>query len=171
MGSLKDLVFSANLLWVKGSREAKVSVKLEDLSMFTFSDGNITSWLDREELECSYSLDSGEGPTAITFEEAKLNGVGEFCLRLLLIPTSHMGASVFVAAHPTTKQELKDRLGEHANSLQTPHITLQVKEVRPNGGANAGRAAHALFVRQCAPPSRGYREGAGSCTPQLPAKG
>ena len=133
--------------------------------MFTFSDGNITSWLDREELECSYSLDSGEGPTAITFEEAKLNGVGEFCLRLLLIPTSHMGASVFVAAHPTTKQELKDRLGEHASSLLTPHITLQVKEVRPNGGANAGRAAHALFVRQCAPPSRGYREGAGSCTP------
>ena len=144
---MKDLVFSANLLWAKGSKEAKVTVKMDDLAMFSFADGNITGWLDREDLECSYSLDSGEGASVISYEEAKLNGVGEFCLRLLLIPTAHSGASVFVAAHPLTKQGLKDRLGEHASSLLTPHITLQVQEVSANG-VKAGRAAHALFTRR-----------------------
>ena len=123
-------------------------VKMNNLAMFTFIEGNnISGWLEREELDCDYSMDSGDGANVITFEEAKLNGVGEFCLRLLLIPTAHTGASVFVAAHPSTKKALKDRLGDQANSLMTPHITLQVQEVRPNG-VRAGRAAHALFTRR-----------------------
>ena len=135
------------MLWREGSDEVKVTVKLDDMAMFSFAEGNISGWLDRSELECSYSLENEGGPSAIQYEEAKLNGVGEFCLRFLVLPKSHSGASVFVAGHPTTKQALKDRLKEHANSLQTPHITLQVQEASPNG-VKTGRAAHALFTRR-----------------------
>ena len=144
LGGLKDLVFSANLVWTEGKKDLKVAVKLDDLTMFSFGEGNISGWLDREELEVSYSLDNGE---AIQFEEAKQYGVDEFCLRLLVVPTSHTGASVNVAAHPSTKNGLKQRLGENANTLHTPHISLQVHEASPNG-TKSGRAAHALFTRK-----------------------
>ena len=144
MGALKDLVFSANLVWTEGKKDLKVTVKLEDLASFQFGEANFSGWLDRSELEVSYMLDNGDN---VTYEEAKQYGVAEFCLRLLVVPTSHTGASVNVAAHPSTKEGLKQRLGENANSAHTPHITLQVKEVSPNGG-QTGRAALALFTRQ-----------------------
>ena len=145
VGALKDLVFAADLVWSDGKKDVRVSVKLDDMSMFSFdADTNISGWLDRSELDVSYSLDNGD---LITYVEAKQYGVAEFCLRLLLVPTVHTGASVNVAAHPSTKDALKQRLGEHANCLQTPHISLQVQEVSPNG-VKAGRAAHALFTRQ-----------------------
>ena len=141
---MKDLVFSANLVWVDGKKDLKVMVKLEDLSSFQFGEANFSNWIDRAELEVSYSLDNGD---VITYDEAKQYGVAEFCLRLLVVPTSHTGASVNVAAHPSTKDGLKQRLGENANSSHTPHITLQVQEASPNG-VKAGRAGHALFSRQ-----------------------
>ena len=121
-----------------------MAVKLDDLTMFQFGEGNISGWIDREELEVTYSLDNGD---AIPYEEAKQYGVQEFCLRLLVVPTAHTGASVNVAAHPLTKKGLKQRLGENANSALTPHISLQAHEAAPNG-IKAGRAAHALFTRQ-----------------------
>ena len=138
------MVFSANLVWVDGKKDLKVTVKLDDLTMFAFGEGNISGWLDRDELDVSYSLDNGD---AIQYEEAKQYGVEEFCLRLYVVPTSHAGASVNVAAHPSTKNGLKQRLGENANTLQTPHISLQVHEASPNG-TKSGRAAHALFTRK-----------------------
>ena len=92
----------------------------------------------------TYSLDNGD---EVTYEEAKRYGVDEFCLRLVVLPTMHMGASVNVAAHPSTKNGLKQRLGDNFNTGQTPHITLQVQEASSNG-IKSGRAAHALFTRQ-----------------------
>lgn len=144
LGALKDLVFSANLVWPEGKKELKVAVKLEDLSSFQFGEANFSSWIDRSELDVTYSLDNGD---VVTYEEAKQYGVAEFCLRLLVVPTSHTGASVNVAAHPSTKEGLRQRLGENANCASTPHITLQVQEASSNG-VKAGRAGHALFSRQ-----------------------
>ena len=112
--------------------------------MFTFGEGNISRWIDREDLEVTYSLDNGE---EITYEEAKQYGVQEFCLRLLVVPSSRLGAAVNVAAHPSTKAALKQRLGENANCATTPHISLQVHEAASNG-IKLGRAAYALFTRQ-----------------------
>ena len=155
IGALKDLVFAANLVWKDGSKDLKVSVKLDDLGMFPFdANCNISSWLDRGELDVTYSLDNGD---PISHQEAKQYGVGEFCLRLLVVPTAYTGASVNVAAHPSTKQALKDKLGDKSNCLQTPHISLQVHEASTNG-VRAGRAAHALFTRQELA-SDGYRVG------------
>ena len=63
---------------------------------------------------------------AISFEEACVKGAGEMALRDLVCPTSHTGASVWIAAHPRTKADLKARLGNNGNSHVTPHITLKV---------------------------------------------
>ena len=52
--------------------------------------------------------------------------LGEFCLRALICPTSEEGGSVWIGAHPSTKDALKTRLGDHSNTNQTPQITLQV---------------------------------------------
>ena len=60
IGALKDLVFAANLVWKDGSKDLKVSVKLDDLGIFPFdANCNISSWLDRVELDVTYSLDNG----------------------------------------------------------------------------------------------------------------
>ena len=89
IGALKDLVFAANLVWKDGSKDLKVSVKLDDLGMFPFdANCNISSWLDRGELDVTYSLDNGD---PISHQEAKQYGVGEFCLRLLVVPTAYTG--------------------------------------------------------------------------------
>ena len=144
LGALKDVVFAANLLWTDGKKDLKVVIKLEDLSCFQFGEANISRWLDREELDVTYLLDNGE---VIGYEEAKQYGVVEFCLRLLIVPTAHTGASVNVAAHPSTREALKTRLGDNANSPNTPHIVLQAKEASPNG-VSSGRAVHALFTRR-----------------------
>ena len=86
LGELKDLVFGANLLWAKGSKDLKVTVKMEDLGMFDFKDGNISEWLDKEELEVSYS--SGDGQEMRYEEVVEKHGEVQFSLRLLVIPTS-----------------------------------------------------------------------------------
>ena len=138
------MTFAANLVWSEGKKDLKVGVKLDDMGMFGFGESNVSEWLDREELEVTYSLDNGD---EVTYEEAKRYGVDEFCLRLVVLPTMHMGASVNVAAHPSTKNGLKQRLGDNFNTGQTPHITLQVQEASSNG-IKSGRAAHALFTRQ-----------------------
>ena len=113
LGALKDVVFTANLLWPGGKKDLKLAVKLDDLSSFQFGEANISGWLDREDLDVTYLLDNGD---SVTYQEAKQFGVEEFCLRLLIVPTSHTGAAVNVAAHPSTREGLKARLGENANS-------------------------------------------------------
>ena len=54
LGELRDLSFGANVLWGGGSKDLKVTVKM-DLSMFDFKDTNISAWLDREELEVTFA--------------------------------------------------------------------------------------------------------------------
>ena len=146
LGELKDLSFGANLLWLKGNKDMKVNVKMEDLSMFDFKEGNLSEWLDRKELEVVFSLGDGE---EVSYEEvADKYGAMEFCLRLLVVPTSHLGASIWVGASPYSKEDLKNRLGNDASSHLTPHITLPIHEAMPHGVTTAGRAAHAVFSRQ-----------------------
>ena len=38
LGELKDLSFGASLIWAKGNKDLRVTVKLEDLSMFEFKE-------------------------------------------------------------------------------------------------------------------------------------
>ena len=146
LGALKNVTFAANTLWpAKGKEKVTVVVKMNDLGIFPFgANNNISWWLDRSELEATYLLEDG---SEITYPEAKEHGVGEFCLRLLVVPTAYSGASVNVCGHPSTKEEIAARLGEKSSCNQTPHITIQVQEVKPNGG-RTGRAAHAMFTRR-----------------------
>ena len=146
LGELKDLVFRANLLWAKGSKDLKVTIKMEDLGMFDFKDGNLSEWLDKEDLEVSYS--SGDGQEMGYEEVVDKHGEVQFSPRLLVIPTSHLGASVWVGASPYAKADIKTRLGGDASSNVAPHITLPIHEAMPHGVAAAGRAAHAVFSRQ-----------------------
>ena len=146
LGELKDLTFGANLLWAKGNKDIKVNVKMEDLSMFDFKDGNLSEWIDRKELEVTFSVGDGE---EVSYEDlVDKYGPMEFCLRLLVVPTSHLGASVWVGASPYSKDDLKNRLGNEASSHLAPHITLPIHEAMPHGVTTAGRAAHAVFSRQ-----------------------
>ena len=146
LGELKDLSFGANLLWPKGNKDMKVKVKMEDLSMFDFKDGNLSEWIDRKDLEVVFALGDGE---EVTYEDVTDKyGAMEFCLRLLMVPTSHLGASVWVGATPYSKEDLKNRLGNDASSHLTPHITLPIHEAMPHGVTTAGRAAHAVFSRK-----------------------
>ena len=109
LGELKNLSFGANLLWPKGSKDVKVAVKLKALSMFDFKRGNISVWRDREELDVVFS--TGEGDEVSYGNLVQKFGAMEFSLRLLVVPTSHQGASVWVGASPYSKAELKTRLG------------------------------------------------------------
>ena len=51
----------ANTMWKDGSKDLKVSIKMDDLTMFAFADGNISEWVDREDLEVTYSMDDEAG--------------------------------------------------------------------------------------------------------------
>ena len=146
LGELKDLSFGANLLWAKGSRDIKVTVKMEDLSMFDFKDSNLSGWLDREELEVTFLAGDGE---EVSYKElVNKYGAMEFALRLLVVPTSHLGASIWVGASPYSKADIQNKLMNDASSHVAPHITLPIHEAMPHGVATAGRAAHAVFSRQ-----------------------
>ena len=144
LGALKDIAFAANYVWPGGEREVRVSIRAADLSMFTFAVGNLSNWLNREELDVTYTAPEGE----LSFEEAQERGVGEFCLRALVCPTSHLGASIWIGAHPSKREDLEGRLGADHNSSLTPHITLQLAEAEPHGLASGGRAAYAAFTRK-----------------------
>ena len=61
LGGLKDVTFMANTMWKDGSKDLKVSIKMDDLTMFAFADGNISEWVDREDLEVTYSMDDEAG--------------------------------------------------------------------------------------------------------------
>ena len=156
LGALKDLVFSADKLWVGGSKDLKISVKMADLSMFTFPGScNLSHWLDETELAITYSTTppaAGEEPPAvnvISANEARRDmGAGEFSLRCLVSPRDIKGAGVWVAATPYSKAQLQQQLGANSSNHLTPHITLQIHETMPYPNTKAGRAAHALFSRQ-----------------------
>ena len=153
LGELRDLSFGANLLWAKGSKDIKVTVKMEDLSMFDFKDGNLSGWLDKDELEVTFAIGDGE---EVSYKElTEKYGAMEFALRLLVVPTTHQGASVWVGASPYSKADIKNKLKNDASSNIAPHITLPIHEAMPHGVAAAGRAAHAVFSRQELP-SDGY---------------
>ena len=145
LGALKDVNFAANYLWPGGEKEVKISLRVEDLSMFNFAAGNLSQWLNREDLDVIFLAPEGE----LTYEEAQERGVGDFCIRAMVCPTSHTGASIWIGAHPTRREELEARLGVNHNSSLTPHITLQLVEQTPLPNMPAsGRAAHALLTRQ-----------------------
>ena len=144
LGALKDVTFASNYVWPGGEKEVRVSVRVGDLSMFTFAVGNLSGWLNRDELDVTYTAPEGE----LSFEDAQGRGVGEFCLRALICPTSHAGASIWIGAHPCKREALEGRLGADHNSSLTPHITLQLAEAEPHGLAAGGRAAHVVFTRK-----------------------
>ena len=145
LGALKDVTFAANYLWPGGEKEVRVSVRVEDLAMFNFASGNISQWLNREELDVVYLAPEGE----LTYEAAQERGVGEYCLRALVCPSSHTGASIWIGAHPAKRETLEGRLGANHNSSLTPHITLQLAEATPLPNMpSSGRSAHALLTRQ-----------------------
>jgi hypothetical protein len=155
LGGLKDLSFSANLVWPRAAKEMKVVVRLADLSMFTFAaTPNLSDWLCRNELEVTFTHTvTAPGEPAITsnisYEQAQQHGAGEFCLRCLITPKDHLGAGLWVAASPYSKATLQQRLGANFNSHLTPHITLTVNALTPYPNASrAGRSAYALFSRQ-----------------------
>ena len=143
--ALRDVEFPANNLWVGASKEVKVSVKVNDLSMFTFAGStNLSHWLDREELEVEYSMVED----ILDYDQAKQRGVKEFALRLLVTQRDHRGVGVWIGASPHTRAELRTRLGDNANSNCTPHITFPLHEVNPYQGSKSGRAAYARFSRE-----------------------
>ena len=53
LGKLKDVVFSASSVWARADKRLKVTVRLDDLSVFSFSSSNSTpnlsAWLDQED--------------------------------------------------------------------------------------------------------------------------
>ena len=88
LGKLKDVVFSASSVWARADKRLKVTVRLDDLSVFSFSSSNSTpnlsAWLDQEDLDMvSFSTVGQGGETlAIDFNEAKQLGAGGCLLRL-----------------------------------------------------------------------------------------
>ena len=81
LGKLKDMVFSATTIWAGAEKEMKVTVRVDDLAMFTFSSSNssnLSAWLDRDEMDVTFSLVGQGGETqVIDFNEAKQRGAGE----------------------------------------------------------------------------------------------
>ena len=59
LGKLKDMVFSATTIWAGVAKEMKVTVRVDDMAMFTFTSSNssnLSAWLDREEMDVTFSL-------------------------------------------------------------------------------------------------------------------
>ena len=146
LGPVKAITFAANVLWAKAAKELKVTIELGDLSIFTFMDTNLSCWLDREELKVTFHHPDYDEEESLSFREIGQFGAGDFCLRLLVCPTSHQNASVWVGAHPSSREDLVQRLGEQANTHLTPHITLAMAELFP-AEARTGRAVQATFSR------------------------
>jgi hypothetical protein len=133
LGRLEDLTFGADLVWEKAEKSVKVVVKVNDLKMFSFGCLNVSHWLDGAELDVKF-FSTGGGKSAageISQEDAKMRGAGDFCLRLMIAPSSPVAAKLFVAALPFSKPDLARRMGGHAETVATPHITLQVKAEAP----------------------------------------
>ena len=144
LGKLQDMSLTATAVWAGADKDMRVVVRMTDMAMFSFSDTNLSSWLDRSQLKHLYHIlhevhvdrseldvtflypgESGD-LESIPFNEACAKGAGEFCIRALICPTSHTGGSIWIAAHPSTKAEMKTRMGENFNTHATPHITIKV---------------------------------------------
>ena len=67
--------------------------------------------------------------------------MGDFTIRLLVVPIDHKEARIWIGASPFTKAELNDNLKANANTHLTPHITLHGNKVR-------AQSIHAEFTRQ-----------------------
>ena len=127
VGKLQDMSLTAAAVWAGADKEMRVVVRMTDMSMFSFSSSNLSSWLDRTELEVTFLYPGQTGELEpIPFNEACAKGAGEFCIRALICPTSHTGGNIWVAAHPSTKAEMKARLGDTYSTHATPHITIKV---------------------------------------------
>ena len=156
LGELKDVSFGASTLWARGDKELRVAIKLEDLKVFNFkggererNGGNLSEWLSREDLGAGEVTFTKVDGTEVNFEEAtELHGVSEFSIRLLVVPTSHKGANIWVGACPYSRAELRTKLGNDGNSHMVPHITLPIKAAVPHGVNTASRAEHAVLSRQ-----------------------
>ena len=76
------MVFSATSIWAGADKKLKVTIRLDDLSVFSFTSSNASSnlsaWLDHEDLDVvTFSLvGQGGEPQAIDFNEAKQHGAG-----------------------------------------------------------------------------------------------
>lgn len=127
LGKLQDMSLTATAVWAGADKDMRVVVRMTDMAMFPFSDTNLSSWLDRSELDVTFLYPGESGDLeSIPFNEACAKGAGEFCIRALICPTSHTGGSIWIAAHPSTKAEMKTRMGENFNTHATPHITIKV---------------------------------------------
>jgi hypothetical protein len=119
-------------LFPKASKEMQVTVACPDgLGMFSFASGNVSDWLDKDDLEVSYSM-NGEPVSA---EDAAMQGVTDFAIRAAVCPSSHLSATISIGMVPTNKAGLTAQLGNNTVSTTVPHIALHINEKAPNPGS------------------------------------
>ena len=154
LGSLKPIKFSANSVWPEAPKDLRVIIDMPDLTVFTFAGStNLSYWLDREELEVSYTHTvverEAEQPIVnkISYDQAVTMGVGEFAVRAMVVPKDVKGAGIWIGAVPHKKATIQARLGDNTNCHRTPHITLQLAEVNPSP-LSKGRAVYAVMTQQ-----------------------
>ena len=153
LGQVKDLVFSANSLWPKASKDIQVNICIGELSVFDFPGcTNISVQLEEEELDITFSAPNLDDPNEFTpmrWEDARQLGAGNLTFRAIVVPKDHKGATITIGAIPFTNAELVARLGnDNSNSLLTPHIGLHLNERIPTNLATAGRSIYGAFSRQ-----------------------
>ena len=105
-------------------------MKVDDLSQVTWnSEGkqrNQSAWLDRSELNVSYSKTDAqqlESPEAL--EAAK---VGTFCVRFTVLPINVDKVAIYGGIIPLGKEHLRDMVQEAGLEMESPLIpTLAMK--------------------------------------------
>lgn len=149
-GTLKTASTAANKIWPGANKDIQVIFRITDLTIFEFpACSNMSAWLDAYDVDARFA--SKATKAHIDWEEARTRGVGNLSVRAVVVPGTHMEASVWISVIPMNLAELTDKVGTTTvNSPSIPHITIHVEEMEENAPStfSNGRAVTATLVQQ-----------------------
>ena len=160
LGAVKTVTISASKIWKDAEKNTQVVFRFPDLSVFEFpSMSNVSAWCERDQLDIRFVDKSKK--TVIDWETATGMGVGDLCVRALVVPGSIREASVWITVSPLGKAELVEMFTlAGVNDPAIPHISLPIEEMDEGSPHtfSAGKAVTATLIHQ-EPPNSGLGMG------------
>ena len=131
VGSIKPISCPASHIWKDAHRDLRVTIDIKDFTVFDFPPvANVSRWLDSGSFPIVFSKKVGREKVRLSLQEAKDGGVGNLCIRAIVIPCSTKEAHIWVGASPFTSSELKDKLSPVTYETgRAPTISLPISQL------------------------------------------
>ena len=129
MGKLpKDINLKLTQLNSEADDDLFICIKNVELSMFPFYNKrrNVSGWIDSSELEFSVFRKAKSKKQQVQVDQFDELGMKGFSVRIGILPTSVTTASLTVALHPMSKDELKAKSTDYYFKNCCPQVALPI---------------------------------------------